>query len=116
MTEVRLPAPVRARLVEERCFWKDDGLAVPAGSVAFARQSSYGNPSIEWDVMWYTCPCGCGAHGCLPVGNGFKPDRGVIGQATWQWDGNREAPTLSPSINHVGHWHGYLRSGMWVQA
>lgn len=30
---------------------------------------------------------------------------------SWQWDGNREAPTLSPSINVIGRWHGWLRAG-----
>lgn len=33
----------------------------------------------------------------------------------WQWDGNKESPTLSPSIHvFTGNktlWHGYLRSG-----
>ncbi|MDY6979357.1 MAG: DUF6527 family protein [Pseudomonadota bacterium] len=29
----------------------------------------------------------------------------------WQWDGNREKPTLSPSLHLPGHWHGYLRGG-----
>lgn len=33
------------------------------------------------------------------------------GHLVWQWDGNREAPTLSPSINVIGRWHGYLRAG-----
>jgi hypothetical protein len=32
-------------------------------------------------------------------------------ESNWQWDGNREAPTLSPSVNVVGRWHGYLRAG-----
>jgi hypothetical protein len=31
--------------------------------------------------------------------------------ASWEWDGNREKPTLSPSIHCVGVWHGYLRAG-----
>jgi len=34
----------------------------------------------------------------------------------WQWDGNREAPTLTPSINWVGVWHGYMRAGQLVPA
>lgn len=34
----------------------------------------------------------------------------------WQWDGNREAPTLTPSINVVGRWHGWLRNGELVTA
>jgi len=29
----------------------------------------------------------------------------------WGWDGNREAPTLAPSIHLVGEWHGYLQAG-----
>jgi hypothetical protein len=36
----------------------------------------------------------------------------------WIWDGNKDAPTLSPSILVHGHkgkpdqWHGYLRAGI----
>lgn len=31
----------------------------------------------------------------------------------WYWDGNREAPTLEPSILHHSkvEWHGYMRAG-----
>lgn len=29
----------------------------------------------------------------------------------WGWDGNRDRPTLTPSIHWLGHWHGYLTSG-----
>lgn len=32
----------------------------------------------------------------------------------WTWDGNHDAPTLTPSINHVGCWHGFLRAGEFV--
>ena len=41
-------------------------------------------------------------------------------EMVWQWDGNREAPTLSPSILIRGgdgnggrkeYWHGFLRNG-----
>lgn len=45
------------------------------------------------------------------------------GQSCWLWDGNKEAPTLSPSILHWGDgkdkpatWHGYLRKGQLVNA
>jgi hypothetical protein len=37
-------------------------------------------------------------------------------QPVWQWDGNREAPTLTPSVNVVGRWHGWLREGKLVTA
>lgn len=36
------------------------------------------------------------------------------GTAQWDWNGNREAPTLSPSVNcemHCG-WHGYIENGV----
>ena len=29
----------------------------------------------------------------------------------WHWDGNKEAPTLKPSISAPGQWHGYLTAG-----
>lgn len=31
--------------------------------------------------------------------------------ASWSWDGNREKPTLTPSIHCIGVWHGFLRAG-----
>jgi len=34
----------------------------------------------------------------------------------WQWDGNREAPTLKPSLNYVGIWHGYMKAGVLEKA
>ena len=38
------------------------------------------------------------------------------GSPQWDWDGNREAPTFSPSINCEKHcgWHGYIRNGRCV--
>ena len=34
----------------------------------------------------------------------------------WDWDGNREAPTLTPSILcKVSGWHGYLTNGVLVE-
>lgn len=29
----------------------------------------------------------------------------------WGWDGNEDKPTLTPSIQTIGHWHGFLRAG-----
>lgn len=33
---------------------------------------------------------------------------------TWEWDGNREAPTFSPSVNHTTCWHGFIEKGRCV--
>lgn len=60
-------------------------------------------------AFWYCCPCGCGAIAPITVGNGFKP-----GDApSWNWNGSLDRPTLSPSVHHVGHWHGWLTDGVW---
>jgi hypothetical protein len=34
----------------------------------------------------------------------------------WKWNGDRVAPTLAPSINVIGHWHGWLDSGKLMSA
>lgn len=46
-----------------------------------------------------------GELGHVPITTGEKQAR------YWLWDGNREAPTLSPSIDIVGEWHGFIRNG-----
>lgn len=54
----------------------------------------------------YCCPCGCGKICSLH----FRPEP----SPSWDWDGNIEAPTLTPSIHDPGHWHGYLTAGVWL--
>lgn len=59
----------------------------------------------------FICPKGV-IHGIIFEGHG---DPG----AKWKWDGNREKPTLTPSILDGGDccgWHGWLRNGEWVTA
>lgn len=34
----------------------------------------------------------------------------------WEWDGNEDRPTLKPSIDHFGHWHGWVQNGRMVKA
>lgn len=58
--------------------------------------------------MIYCCPCGCGRIGSLA----FRPHP----SPSWDWDGNFEQPTLHPSVHDVGHWHGWLRAGVWSTA
>ena len=43
--------------------------------------------------------------------NGQNQDGGI---AQWDWDGNREAPTFTPSVNCGKCWHGYIRKGRCV--
>lgn len=110
MSEVRLPAPVKAtpepRLLEGS--W-EEGTSFKPGAFAFEKRE--GSASI-WGYILFTCPCGCGSFSRLAVGMGKKP----TSSPTWEWNGDREAPTLSPSIHHIGHWHGWLKAGYFTQA
>lgn len=97
MSEIRLPAPLKATLVES--------ISDPASLLgSFKYFAEDGRVS----GMNFRCPCGCGHLSVLNFHPAIKP--------SWQWDGNRESPTLSPSVHRVGHWHGYLKAGFWTQA
>lgn len=110
MAEVRLPAPVKATLVDDIDI--ADGEASGAVPGAFEFTLNHGDEmGAPPSGMIYVCPCGCGRAGFLGFRGRSNPER-----PSWIWDGNREAPTLSPSVHHVGHWHGYLRGGYWTQA
>jgi hypothetical protein len=94
MSEVRTQ-PVRAKRVSDI-----DAVRAEPGAFEF-----YADADRFPAGMIYCCPCGCGATGALRFRPAVSP--------SWQWDGNEDAPTLSPSVHHVGHWHGWLRNGVW---
>ena len=70
-----------------------------------------GNPGVVAG-SGFRCPCGCGKEGWLPVNGEGSPG------PSWEWDGNRERPTLAPSVLQLSgcRWHGWLRNGEWVTA
>lgn len=88
---------VRAVLVDEVVR----GESVP-GAIAFSGNET----GIK--RMRFCCPCGCGKIGTVRFG----------GPQNWAWDGNQNAPTITPSIDfengRPGAWHGYLTAGEWV--
>lgn len=57
----------------------------------------------------FACP-GCGSESWVSVdGEKWGPDH------AWQWDGNKTAPTLRPSLGQrCCKWHGYLTAGVFV--
>lgn len=58
--------------------------------------------------LTFLCPCGCGdVGGILVAGDESR-------QPVWQWNGNEEAPTVTPSIRFMSgcQWHGYLTAGV----
>lgn len=54
----------------------------------------------------YVCLPGRTAPDAIPIQKGAPG-----GTRIWGWDGNTETPTLTPSIEDKGHWHGFLRAG-----
>ena len=69
-------------------------------------------------MLAFGCPCGrtdsLHSYNCYLDLEGHAPE----GRPSWAWDGNWEAPTLSPSIQRHGgcEWHGFLRKGAFVSA
>jgi hypothetical protein len=58
----------------------------------------------------YNCPCGCEVTGFIP----FKgKDHGY--PTVWDFDGNLDKPTLTPSIQRLSgcKWHGFMTAGIW---
>jgi hypothetical protein len=114
VAEVRLPAPVKATLVDDI-----DQHADTPGAFEFVnyykgtpegRGMARENPAEHPAGMVYVCPCGCGVQGYLAI-RSTKPEH-----PSWVWNGKCHSPTLTPSIHHIGHWHGFLTKGVWRQA
>lgn len=97
---------MKARRVERLAerSWGDAPGKVERGDFEVTTDEKTGQ---RW--FWFVCPGRCGHASAIalrPVVNP-RPD-----QHSWEFDGNVDAPTLSPSINHVGCWHGWLRGGV----
>lgn len=101
MAEVKTP-PVASSWFDD---WHAQRAAKTPGSISVGPADEDGDQYLS-----YVCPCGCGRLAPLLVGNGFKPDS----VPSWRWNGSTDKPTLDPSVHHPGHWHGWLRDGVWI--
>lgn len=65
--------------------------------------------TVDGSIAGFNFRCPCGA--CRHVGTvRFQPPA----SHGWTWNGNRDAPTIHPSVDlNKGHWHGWLRAGVW---
>lgn len=78
--------------------------------------SFYSDSQGEDAGILFRCPCGCPGFTAANFRAGERP--------AWQWDGNREKPTMRPSMliyqldergKIIGeHWHGWLTAGQWI--
>jgi len=104
MAEVKTQ-PVTARHIPDKSEFQDE---YHMGRVP----GSFRVTEDEGDLwLWYCCPCGCRSVGVLSVGKNVKPS---AEHPTWKWNASFDKPSLEPSVHHVGHWHGWLRDGVWV--
>ena len=62
--------------------------------------------------FWLSCPK-CGQLSALAIRPVIDP---VANQQSWELSGEDSKPTLQPSINHIGCWHGWLTNGKFIQA
>jgi hypothetical protein len=66
----------------------------------------------------FACPHGNGRCGKLLIAEGPHSSRHGVNQnglrAQWHWNGDRERPTFSPSVNCFDCWHGYIENGRCV--
>lgn len=84
----------------------------------------HGDKDEKPAFLVYKCPCSpdCKEVGALQLRGPHARDLREPERASWEWDGNRDAPTLSPSILHYNigpkgerageHWHGFLQAGV----
>lgn len=76
-------------------------------------------PDEAWETagLFYWCPCGCCRMGVIC----FRRPGIALEGPSWEWDGNRDQPTLSPSLlsdpakGGCG-WHGWLKAGVFSWA
>lgn len=71
--------------------------------------ATVGETEYRYRVMWAKYPDGCMA--CLPLDMPDEVKNAGSRRASWKFDGNLERPTLTPSVHHIGHWHGWVRAG-----
>jgi len=92
----------KEELIGDRYFRKDLAPGAAEWTMNAAGQQVAG--------LMFVCPCGCGVVGHLTI-------RPCNERPSWEWDGNQEKPTLSPSIQKTTdcRWHGFLRAGVFEE-
>jgi hypothetical protein len=95
---------------------KPTNLDVP-GSFNFTCMVDHEVGKEKTSGMHFCCPCGCGNMSYMAFT--CRPEKAKAGGPEWEWNGDRENPTLTPSVHQTGlpcKWHGWLRDGYWVLA
>ena len=65
-------------------------------------------------IRYFTCMLPNGTTCSIPLRPVPATGRPLNGGHSWEWDGNTDKPTLTPSIKATGIWHGWVRAGRMV--
>lgn len=88
-----------------------DGSCYRVGLAPGLSRWSDGEPGRA--MLSFVCPCGCGS---VHRVNAFT-DEAAAKAHGWHWNGNREKPTLKPSLQLHSDckWHGFLTDGVFAK-
>ena len=90
----------------------DDEDRQPPAKFMFMGHGANGQP--KW--LSFPCPGKLGkSHPETRCMISLRPQKNDTG-ASWDWDGNRERPTITPSVNCKDCWHGWIRNGEFLNA
>ena len=82
--------------------------SIDCRKVKFGEMEHRGDFCIDGDTLYVWLPGGVGP-------DAIKFRCGAPGaDRVWEWDGNEDKPTLTPSIHAPGQWHGWMRAGRLV--
>ena len=95
--------------------------------VPMRRVQSLGDVDNQGDFAWTSGDDGKAIFLALPSPSVDAPTNYILNRIPvneganspgkqWGWDGNEDAPTLTPSIHCLGHWHGWVRAGQMIEA
>jgi len=79
----------------------DDWVDLEPGEFCYSRAD---DGRVKWLHFWPR-------DSRCPLQAPIAPQRNGVG-ATWTLSGPEDAPTLSPSVNAEGIWHGFLTAGV----
>ena len=71
-----------------------------------------GEPTVT--IRFFCALLPGGHYVALPLRPVPATDIPINGGHSWEWNGNEDKPTLSPSVNSIGNWHGWVRAGRMV--
>lgn len=78
--------------------------------------SGHGGDVESGPVIYLALPRGDGTDWALCRLPLVQGETAISVPGRWKWDGDEDKPDITPSIHHVGVWHGFVRAGPLAEA